>query len=147
MVESAFRHFMFGDTPPPTRPRRARAPKEAGAFLTIGELAEQLQLEQHVLRYWESKFPQIQPLKRAGGRRYYRPEDVEIIRQIQSMLYKDGYTIRGAQKALEGGAESELLDAPETPSHQTITPTVHVSKTKIQQLLNQLQEMRRLIRS
>ncbi len=145
MTQSLLRHYMFGEEPP-TRPRRQRAPKEAGAFLTIGELAEQLQLEQHVLRYWESKFPQIQPLKRAGGRRYYRPADVEIIRQIQSMLYKDGYTIRGVQKALQdGGAPGESVTPRESP--QLITPTIHVSKTKIQQLLNQLQEMRRLIRS
>ena len=145
-MAQSLRHYMFPSETPPMRPRRPRAPKEAGAFLTIGELAEQLQLEQHVLRYWESKFPQIQPLKRAGGRRYYRPEDVEIIRQIQSMLYKDGYTIRGAQKALQDGATPETDASPE-PSQQLITPTVHVSKTKIQQLLNQLQEMRRLIRS
>jgi DNA-binding transcriptional MerR regulator len=145
MAES-LRHYMFPDEMPPARPRRVRAPKEAGAFLTIGELAVQLQLEQHVLRYWESKFPQIQPLKRAGGRRYYRTEDVNIIRQIQTMLYRDGYTIRGAQKALEVGAAVEITPTAQA-APQMITPTVQVSKNRMQQLLNQLQEMRRLIRN
>jgi DNA-binding transcriptional MerR regulator len=144
MAES-LRHFMFPDEAPPLRPRRPRAVKAAGAFLTIGELAEQLQLEQHVLRYWESKFPQIQPLKRAGGRRYYRPEDVEIIRQIQSMLYRDGYTIRGAQKALDG-QPTDPTESEHTESSLT-APTVPVAKTRIHKILAQLQEMRRLLQS
>lgn len=93
--------------PPPARPRKQRAPKAPGAFLTIGELAHELQVEQHVLRFWESKFPQIQPLKRAGGRRYYRSEDVELLRRIQTLLYRDGYTIRGVQNLLDGHAPQE----------------------------------------
>jgi DNA-binding transcriptional MerR regulator len=85
-------------------PRRpgGRPAKSAAAFRTISEVADELDVAQHVLRFWESKFPQVRPLKRGGGRRYYRPEDVELLRQIRSLLYEEGYTIRGAQKLLKG---------------------------------------------
>lgn len=79
--------------------RRAKA---AGAFRTISEVADELDVAQHVLRFWESKFPQVRPLKRGGGRRYYRPEDVDLLRRIRSLLYEEGYTIKGAQKLLKG---------------------------------------------
>ena len=77
-----------------------RPAKSAAAFRTISEVADELDVAQHVLRFWESKFPQVKPLKRGGGRRYYRPEDVDILREIQSLLYAEGYTIKGAQKLL-----------------------------------------------
>jgi DNA-binding transcriptional MerR regulator len=80
----------------------ARPAKSAAAFRTISEVADELDVAQHVLRFWESKFPQVRPLKRGGGRRYYRPEDVDLLRQIRSLLYEEGYTIRGAQKHLKG---------------------------------------------
>ncbi len=80
----------------------ARPPKSAAAFRTISEVAGELDVAQHVLRFWESKFPQVRPLKRGGGRRYYRPEDVDLLRQIRSLLYEEGYTIKGAQKLLRG---------------------------------------------
>jgi DNA-binding transcriptional MerR regulator len=76
--------------------------KSPAAFRTISEVADELDVAQHVLRFWESKFPQVRPLKRGGGRRYYRPEDVDLLRQIRSLLYEEGYTIRGAQKLLKG---------------------------------------------
>jgi DNA-binding transcriptional MerR regulator len=79
-----------------------RAGKSASAFRTISEVAGDLDVAQHVLRFWESKFPQVRPLKRGGGRRYYRPEDVDLLRQIRSLLYEEGYTIKGAQKLLKG---------------------------------------------
>ena len=79
--------------------------KSATAFRTISEVAGALDLPQHVLRFWESKFPQIKPMKRGGGRRYYRPEDLEVLRRIKSLLYDDGYTIKGAQKLLRDGGE------------------------------------------
>jgi DNA-binding transcriptional MerR regulator len=85
----------------PRRPN-GRPAKSAAAFRTISEVADELEVAQHVLRFWESKFPQVRPLKRGGGRRYYRPEDVELLRQIRSLLYEEGYTIRGAQKLLKG---------------------------------------------
>src|SRR5918994_433654 len=92
-----------GSTNGTTRQRPgARPPKSAAAFRTISEVAGELDVAQHVLRFWESKFPQVRPLKRGGGRRYYRPEDVELLRQIRSLLYEEGYTIKGAQKLLRG---------------------------------------------
>lgn len=86
------------------RPRSgdARPVKSAAAFRTISEVANELDVAQHVLRFWESKFPQVRPLKRGGGRRYYRPEDIDLLRQIRSLLYEQGYTIKGAQKLLKG---------------------------------------------
>ena len=79
--------------------------KSPDAFRTISEAAEELDVPQHVLRFWETRFTQIKPMKRAGGRRYYRPADVELLKGIRSLLYKEGYTIRGVQKILkEDGA-------------------------------------------
>ena len=90
--------------PPPRRPPARRAAKSAEAFRTISEVAGDLEVPQHVLRFWESKFPQIKPLKRAGGRRYYRPDDVALLRRIRQCLYDQGYTIKGVQKLLREGA-------------------------------------------
>jgi DNA-binding transcriptional MerR regulator len=93
-----------------------RPGKAAGAFRTISEVANDLNVPQHVLRFWETRFTQIRPLKRAGGRRYYRPEDVELLRRIRQLLYNNGYTIKGVQRLLrdlgrrpdgEGGAEAD----------------------------------------
>src|SRR5271155_4657306 len=97
-----------------------RPAKSAAAFRTISEVAQELDVPQHVLRFWESKFAQIRPLKRGGGRRYYRPEDVLLLRRIRQCLYDDGYTIRGVQRLLrEGalkGAEAEMQSLePEPP--------------------------------
>ena len=77
-----------------------RVTKSPAAFRTISEVANELEVPQHVLRFWESKFSQVRPLKRGGGRRYYRPEDVELLRRIRALLYDDGYTIKGVQKLL-----------------------------------------------
>lgn len=80
--------------------------KAAEAFRTIGEVAEELDVPKHVLRFWEGKFPQIRPMKRGGGRRYYRPEDMELLRGIRHLLHAEGYTIKGVQKILrEQGIE------------------------------------------
>ncbi|WP_235031481.1 MerR family transcriptional regulator [Geminicoccus flavidas] len=80
--------------------RAVRPTKAASAFRTISEVADELEVAQHVLRFWESKFPQVRPLKRGGGRRYYRPEDIDLLRRIRSLLYDEGYTIKGVQKLL-----------------------------------------------
>src|SRR5580693_5494151 len=81
--------------------------KSPDAFRTISEAAEDLDLPQHVLRFWETRFPQIKPLKRGGGRRYYRPDDVELLRAIKQLLYGEGYTIKGVQKLFkEQGART-----------------------------------------
>lgn len=80
--------------------------KSPEAFRTISEVAEDLDVPQHVLRFWESKFTQIRPLKRGGGRRYYRPEDVDLLRGVRALLYSNGFTIRGVQKVFrEHGAK------------------------------------------
>lgn len=75
--------------------------KHPGAFRTISEVADELDVPQHVLRFWETKFVQVRPVKRAGGRRYYRPEDVDLIKGIRRLLHEQGYTIRGAQRVLK----------------------------------------------
>jgi DNA-binding transcriptional MerR regulator len=81
-------------------PAATAASKSPEAFRTISEVSAELDVPQHVLRFWEQRFAQIKPVKRAGGRRYYRPEDVELLRGIRSLLYADGYTIKGVQKIL-----------------------------------------------
>ena len=78
--------------------------KSPDAFRTISEVAEELDLPTHVLRFWETKFSQVRPLKRGGGRRYYRPEDIELIRQIRDLLYKNRYTIKGVQRLMREGS-------------------------------------------
>ncbi|OYD85437.1 MerR family transcriptional regulator [Azospirillum brasilense] len=85
--------------------------KSATAFRTISEVSSDLDVPQHVLRFWEGKFPQLRPLKRGGGRRYYRPEDVDLLRQIQNLLYGEGYTIKGVQRLLKDGKVDDDPDA------------------------------------
>ena len=81
--------------------------KEPGALKTIGELSEELGVAQHILRYWETKFPQLRPMQRAGNRRYYRPADVDLAHRIHRLLSEEGYTVRGVQKLLrDKGAEA-----------------------------------------
>jgi DNA-binding transcriptional MerR regulator len=84
--------------------------KSESAFRTIGELSAELGVPQHILRYWETRFPQLRPLTRAGNRRYYRPEDVALVRRIHGALSRDGFTIKGVQRLLSGKG-----DASETP--------------------------------
>ena len=94
-------------------PKARRVEKSADAFRTISEVADELEVPQHVLRFWETKFAQIRPLKRGGGRRYYRPEDIDLLRAIRGLLYDKGYTIKGVQKLIrEGGlklADGEVV--------------------------------------
>nr|WP_255574906.1 MerR family transcriptional regulator [Caldovatus aquaticus] len=90
------------------RPRKAPT-----AFRTISEVSDDLHIPQHVLRFWETKFPQLKPLKRGGGRRYYRPEDIALLRRISDLLYTQGYTIKGVQRLLrEGGLEGAAVPGP-----------------------------------
>ena len=86
--------------------------KAEGAFLTISELAGELGLPQHILRYWETRFPQLRPLQRSGNRRYYRPGDVLLARRIHHLLHVEGFTVKGAQKALSDGNGEAVSDAP-----------------------------------
>ena len=96
---------MAGDPSPAGSKRRDR--KSAAAFRTISEVAGELDVPQHVLRFWETRFSHIRPLKRGGGRRYYRPDDVALLRRIKTLLYSDGYTIKGVQKLLREGAGAD----------------------------------------
>lgn len=82
------------------------ADKAPGAFLTIGELSAELGVPQHILRYWETRFPKLKPLTRAGNRRYYRPEDVALVRRIHQLLNVEGYTVKGVQKLLSAKMSS-----------------------------------------
>lgn len=97
-------------------PTTRRGGKSASAYRTISEVAEEIDVPAHVLRFWESKFPAVKPLKRGGGRRYYRPEDVEALRRIRKLLYADGFTIRGVQKLLKahGGKPPAGVSASDT---------------------------------
>jgi DNA-binding transcriptional MerR regulator len=102
-----------------------RGAKSAGAFRTISEVATELDVPQHVLRFWETRFSQIRPLKRAGGRRYYRPEDVELLRRIRGLLYQHGYTIKGVQKLLRDGgkaADTPVAAVEEPPTAEEAVP-------------------------
>jgi DNA-binding transcriptional MerR regulator len=84
--------------------------KSKAAFRTISEVADSLEVPQHVLRFWETKFTQVKPMKRGGGRRYYRPEDVDLLRRVRDLLYQEGYTIKGVQKLLREGGAKGVLD-------------------------------------
>lgn len=87
----------------------AKSAKAQNAFRTISEVADDLGVQQHVLRFWETKFTSIKPMKRGGGRRYYRPEDVALLKKIHHLLYSDGYTIKGVQKLLKGVSKNAVL--------------------------------------
>lgn len=90
--------------------------KEPDALRTIGEVAAALGIRQHVLRYWEEQFPTLKPIKRSGGRRYYRPQDVQLIATIDRLVHREGYTLRGARQALEGGGADAPSTAPQSPA-------------------------------
>src|SRR5580658_6067397 len=97
---------------------RARPKKAPNAFRTISEVADDLHIPQHVLRFWETKFPQVKPLKRGGGRRYYRPDDIALLRRISDLLYIQGYTIKGVQRLLREGGGQLSEDIPPPPADE-----------------------------
>lgn len=108
-----------------TRKPAAGPKKSASAFRTISEVADELEVQQHVLRFWETKFSQIRPLKRGGGRRYYRPEDLALLKKIHHLLYTEGYTIKGVQKLFkEQGKKNILDDAPQSEAANRAEPAV-----------------------
>jgi DNA-binding transcriptional MerR regulator len=122
-----------------------RLPKSASAFRTISEVAADLDLPQHVLRFWESRFSQVQPLKRGGGRRYYRPEDVSLLRQIRDLLYKEGYTIKGVQKLLEEERSRRPQAAPDGAGR----PAGHLDsrrRAELEAVLGELEEIRAILK-
>ena len=106
----------------------ATGEKAPGAFKTIGELSRELGVAQHILRYWETRFPQLRPLQRAGNRRYYRPADVDLARRIHRLLSAEGYTVRGVQKLLrESGPIPSPLDAETPPPEPVAAPAMAFS--------------------
>lgn len=94
--------------------------KASGALRTIGELSRETGLPPHILRFWETRFPQLKPLTRAGQRRYYRPEDVALVKRIDTLLNREGYTVRGVQQLLAAGEPP--LPEPQTPQPEPQTP-------------------------
>lgn len=103
-------------------PAARRSGKSADAFRTISEVADDLDVPQHVLRFWETRFAQIKPLKRAGGRRYYRPEDIELLRRIRELLYKHGYTIKGVQRLLKDHGLDQMPPVIQAPAQEPVAP-------------------------
>ena len=141
--------------PTPTRAGKPLA-KSASAFRTISEVSQALDVPQHVLRFWESKFSQIKPLKRGGGRRYYRPEDMDLLRNIRDLLYTEGYTIRGVQKLLrEGGVRSlgESLERSAQAKSEPIAETPAAAGLSLKQrqtleaALSELTNLRAMLQS
>ena len=118
--------------------------KANDAFKTISEVSALLDVPQHVLRFWESKFSSLRPLKRSGGRRYYRPDDVAVLRRIRQLLYVDGFTIKGAQKLVRSKASASApvtiagADAPPAQSLATAMAMLDDVKTRLAALKHQL---------
>mgnify|MGYP001157859025 CR=1 FL=1 len=128
-------------SPQPAR----RAGKSAAAFRTISEVAAELDVPSHVLRFWETKFNQVRPLKRGGGRRYYRPEDVDLLRRIRALLYDDGYTIKGVQKLLrENGVKAPARSAPKPAARTAAGAGNGLNADQRQQLRDVLVELESL---
>lgn len=111
----------------------SRVEKSNDAFRTIGEVSEELDIPQHVLRFWETKFSQVKPMKRGGGRRYYRPDDVNLLRRIRDLLYSEGYTIRGVQKLIkEQGVKTLISDEVEdSPAENNTGPAIEVAAADV----------------
>jgi DNA-binding transcriptional MerR regulator len=110
----------------PVQPQADMKPikKAQGAFRTISEVADDLDVPQHVLRFWETKFSQVKPLKRGGGRRYYRPEDVSLLKHIHNLLYTEGYTIKGVQKLLKGQGKNQIAAQVAAEEAEASTPAM-----------------------
>ncbi|MEK9965012.1 MAG: MerR family transcriptional regulator [Rhodospirillaceae bacterium] len=134
-----------------------RGGKSAAAFRTISEVANDLEVPQHVLRFWETKFSQVRPMKRGGGRRYYRPEDVDLLRSIRGLLYDDGYTIKGVQKLLREGGWKEAESAPVSALVPAAAPAATTAsdgggipadqRKELQVILGELEALRKLLGS
>ena len=121
-----------------------RAAKAPGAFRTISEVAADLDVPQHVLRFWETKFAQVRPLKRGGGRRYYRPEDVALLRTIRGLLYDEGYTIRGVQKVLREGGHKGGAGA--NGANGAATGLDAATRRRLRALAGELAEIQKLLK-
>ena len=112
--------------------------KDAGALRTIGEVAAGFDIRQHVLRYWEQQFPMLRPLKRSGGRRYYRPDDVALVATIDRLINREGYTLKGARQAIENGSAAapaataqSAVPAPSTAAPADIVPQLRAIRDRL----------------
>lgn len=122
-----------------------RMGKSAEAFRTISEVANELEIPQHVLRFWESKFSQVKPLKRGGGRRYYRPEDVVLLRSIRTLLYNEGYTIKGVQKLLREGQVGRTAAGAVSKPREKVQPLSAAQRRELSAIIDELAEIKRLL--
>ena len=130
----------------------ASSSKSAQAFRTISEVATELDLPQHVLRFWETKFNAIKPMKRGGGRRYYRPDDIVLLQRIRGLLYDDGYTIKGVQKLLREGdgkidlpeGKGKVGEAIQNTSPETIS--TEPDKAELKSIMAELEDIQTLLR-
>ena len=130
----------------------ASSSKSAQAFRTISEVATELDLPQHVLRFWETKFNAIKPMKRGGGRRYYRPDDIVLLQRIRGLLYDDGYTIKGVQKLLREGVgkidlpegKGKVREAFQNTSPETIS--TEPDKAELKSIMAELEDIQTLLR-
>ena len=124
-----------------------RAKKSSRAFRTIREAASVLDLPQHVLRFWEVKFSQITPVKRRGGRRYYRPKDIDLLLKIRKLLYQDGYTIKGVQKLLEKRVKNQLDLGEDSKGmqNQEISHKNIIDARVFREIIVELEELRKLL--
>ena len=124
--------------------------KSADAFRTISEVAAELSVPQHVLRFWETRFTQIKPLKRGGGRRYYRPEDIALLTRVRSLLYEDGYTIKGVQKLFRDGGLKKQPSQRKLSSKDVIVKTISVNEKNVEDITGidtaNLDELRGVLR-
>ena len=125
-----------------------RGTKSPDAFRTISEVASELDVPQHVLRFWESKFTQVRPLKRGGGRRYYRPEDVELLRRIRALLYAEGYTIKGVQRVLRENPRKSVIEAERSTAaaEDVASGLPKGQRERIQSVMAELVALRRLLK-
>ena len=118
-----------------------RARKAPSAFRTISEVADDLHIPQHVLRFWETKFPQLKPLKRGGGRRYYRPEDIALLRRVSDLLYTQGYTIKGVQRLLREGGLDEAVAASNAPPAAVAIEPPETGVAALRAILEELEDI------
>src|SRR6185436_18747669 len=152
---------------PVSSAKQSKASKAPSAFRTISEVADGLGVQQHVLRFWETKFTLIRPLKRGGGRRYYRPEDVVLLEKIHHLLYTEGYTIKGVQKLLKGQGRGQAVAVPAASPAQTAKPAAQEAapaaaskanlrerpglsdrqRTILESMLGELKELRSMIKT
>ena len=117
-----------------------KSKKSPSAFRTISEVADKLDLPAHVLRFWETKFSQVRPIKRGGGRRYYRPEDVQLLSHIRSLLYDEGYTIKGVQKLMREGSLKKSDLTPSSSEMDYLDP--NNLKSEIQDAIDELKALK-----